>query len=121
MPTRGAWLGQNLPSGSDVGVDPFLMTKDEYDGLAAKLKSEGVGLVPVAENLVDHIWSGQPDYPENEVKPLEMDFCGKSWQDKVDDARKAMAAKGADCLVLSALDDVAWMLNLRKGAKIRGG
>jgi hypothetical protein len=44
---------------------------------------QGINLLPVPANLVDRIWDGQPDYPENEVRPLEMKFAGKSWQDKV--------------------------------------
>lgn len=68
----------------------------------------------VPENLVDVVWGhSQPHYPEEPVYPLEMGETGKRWQDKVDHCREMMRQKHVDCLVLSVLDEVAWLFNLR--------
>ena len=63
---------------------------------------------------VDTVWgSNQPDRPNQPIVPLELKFSGKSWEEKVQDMKDQMKIKKADVLVLSALDDVAWLLNLR--------
>eukprot|EP00090_Calanus_glacialis_P043927 TRINITY_DN7796_c0_g1_i1.p1 TRINITY_DN7796_c0_g1~~TRINITY_DN7796_c0_g1_i1.p1 ORF type:complete len:620 (+),score=228.62 TRINITY_DN7796_c0_g1_i1:83-1942(+) len=116
-PSQADWLCNTLGSGS-VGVDPMMMGATAWSTLADRLDSSGLQLVPVETNLVDLAWAmdvanPQPARPENTVFPLEMQFTGRSWQDKVEEVRRNLAEKGADVLILSALDDVAWMLNLR--------
>jgi len=115
-PSQADWLC-SLGSGS-VGVDPMLMGATAWTSLADRLDSSGLQLVPVQTNLVDLAWAmdctqPQPARPENTVFPLELEFTGRSWQDKVEEVRRKMVEKGAAVLILSALDDVAWMLNLR--------
>merc|ERR1712223_1015983 len=71
-------------------------------------------LVSVEKNLIDVIWgTDQPSYPDNPIQPLELEFCGKPWEEKVIEVRVSMIKAKASVLVLSALDDVAWLLNLR--------
>ena len=114
-PSRGQWLTDHLDSGSNVGVDPFLMTVTEWKQLKQTLDSgDNIKLIAVKNNLVDSVWgSNQPDRPNQPIKPLELKFTGKSWEDKVQDIRAVMKDRKADVLVLSALDDSAWFLNLR--------
>jgi len=116
-PSQADWLCSSLGSGS-VGVDPMLMGASAWNTLSDKLDSSGLQLVPVETNLVDLAWAvdvanPQPARPENTVFPLEMEFTGRSWQEKVMEVRKTLKEKGAEVLILSALDDVAWMFNLR--------
>jgi len=116
-PSQADWLCNVLNSGN-VGVDPMLMGATAWASLSDKLDSIGMQLVPVETNLVDLAWAQddtnpQPSRPENSVFPLEMQFTGRSWQNKVDEIRKTMMEKGTSVLILSALDDVAWLLNLR--------
>jgi len=112
--SRGDWLAKNLESGSTVGVDPFLMPVSQWNALNQALEKANIKLVGVKDNLIDSVWgSNQPDRPNQPVVPLEMKFTGKSWETKVTEIRKTMTEKGTDVLVLSALDDVAWLLNLR--------
>jgi len=116
-PSQADWLCTSLGSGN-VGVDPMLMSATAWATLSDRLDSSGLQLVPVQTNLVDLAWamdvtSPQPDRPENTVFPLELQFTGRSWQDKVEEVRSNLVEKGASALILSALDDVAWMLNLR--------
>jgi len=116
-PSQAEWLCTTLASGN-VGVDPMLMSATAWASLADRLDSSGIQLVPVQENLVDIAWdmdvaSPQPGRPENTVFPLELQFTGRTWQDKVEEVRRNLVEKGAAALILSALDDVAWMLNLR--------
>ena len=109
--TRGDWIANNLKSGSHVGVDPFLISVSEWNKIKKSAQSNGIELVEVTNNLVDTIWGPeQPGQPNKPIVPLEIKFTGKSWEDKVKEMREEMKAKKADSLVLSALDDVAWLL-----------
>ena len=113
-PSRGQWLAAHLDSGANVGVDPFLMTVTEWKSLKRSLDGDNIKLVAVKNNLVDAVWGlNQPERPNQPIKPLELKFTGKSWEDKVHAIRGVMKEKKADVLVLSALDDSAWFLNLR--------
>ena len=118
-PSQADWLTSQLSSpGSCVGVDPWLMGGKAWSALAEKLESAGLVLVPVETNLVDIAWSQDnthphPARPDNTVFPLEQEFTGASWQEKVAKVRQVMKEEGAGVLVVSALDDVAWLYNLR--------
>ena len=113
-PTRTEWLERNLEGGSVIGVDPFLISNSQFSTMKASLDKAGMRLVSVEKNLIDAIWgTDQPSYPDNPVQPLEIEFCGKSWEEKVIEVRVSMIKAKASVLVLSALDDVAWLLNLR--------
>ena len=112
-PSLEAWLAEELESGDLVGADPLLMTNSSWKSISSQLMTSGVKLVEVRVNLVDKVWEDQPPRPSRPVVPQEMTFAGKSWEDKVTDLRATMSSKGVDLLVVHALDDVAWLLNLR--------
>ena len=74
-------------------------------------QGSGIKLIEVTDNLVDTVWGlEQPGQPNKPIVPLEINFTGKSWEDKVKEMRDEMKGKKADVLVLSALDDVAWLM-----------
>lgn len=113
VPTQDEWLCRHLPVNAAVGADPFLLTWNAWRALKGKLDAAEIRLVPVPRNLVDLVWEDRLPYPENLVFPLEDAFSGRPWHDKVSACRRAMAEKCCACLILSALDDIAWLLNLR--------
>jgi len=112
-PTQGAWLAKTLPYGSKIGVDPRLLSKEQWAPLSKTLSSSGHSLIPVHHNLVDALWEDRPSPPQNVIVPLKIEFSGKSWQDKVKDVIKEMESKNSSLLLLTNLDDIAWLLNLR--------
>ncbi|XP_066251051.1 xaa-Pro aminopeptidase 1 [Euwallacea similis] len=112
-PQKGQWLVKTLPSGSHVGVDPKLITSEEFPVLQKELETVGHKLIPVAQNLVELLWSDRPKRPVNPVKPLPVTFTGKLVQNKLSEVVAVMKERNADYLVLTALDEVAWFLNLR--------
>lgn len=119
--TIGEWLNQVLGgpgNGFRVGADPYTMSYEGWLRLEKELADGGNLLVGTPTNLVDAVWgSRRPARPAEPVLPLETTFTGRRWQDKVAEMRGEMVKKGASLLVLTALDDVAWLLNLR-GADI---
>ncbi|XP_028403265.1 xaa-Pro aminopeptidase 1-like isoform X1 [Dendronephthya gigantea] len=114
-PSQADWLAQELPSGSLVGADPWLMSFDSWEKIRKTLKLSGVSLVKSRENLVDVVWRefGKPEPPMNEVFIHDMKYAGQKWQDKVSVVRSKLKEKKASAVVFTALDDVAWLFNLR--------
>lgn len=112
-PSQAIWLSKHLPPSSNVGVDPKLMPYNIWRPLETQLEENGHSLVPVETNLIDVLWTDKALPKFNPIKPLESKFSGKSIKDKFADIRKQMKDKNANILVLTALDEVAWFLNLR--------
>lgn len=112
-PTFGQWLNQHSPVNSVVGADPTTMSNTVWETLSADLESEGRRLIPVERNLVDLVWEGRPKASSNPICVLHNQYTGKDWRQKVMNIRVKMTEKKADFLVVTALDEIAWMLNMR--------
>ncbi|PVG02009.1 putative aminopeptidase P, cytoplasmic [Serendipita vermifera] len=113
VPTWQEYLSKDLPAKSRIGFDPTLISIDDTKTLEKDLKEKESVLVPT-ENLVDQVWgSDRPPRPSNEVFPLEENFNGKSTHDKIARLREQIAKKKATSTVVSQLDEVAWLFNLR--------
>ena len=112
-PTQAEYLTKTLQSGSKVGVDARLFSHSSFKKLNSALSSNGIELVPLMENLVDLVWPDKPPRPCQSIEPLDAKFCGLTWQEKIQQIRSAMQQKEASILLLSALDETAWLFNLR--------
>ncbi|KAL4884144.1 hypothetical protein BJY04DRAFT_206005 [Aspergillus karnatakaensis] len=114
VPTWQEWITQQAEGGKVVGVDPALITGAAARNLSDTLKKNGASLVGVSQNLVDKVWgSDRPAPPREKVKVHPEKYAGKSFQDKVTDLRKELESKKAAGFVVSMLDEIAWLLNLR--------
>ena len=112
-PTKEEWLNSVLPNESNVGVDPSLITVSAADLLRNALESKGHSLSLIKQNLVDLIWKDRPSIPKNPVFVLDVNFSGKSSSDKIQELRKTLKEKNVWGYVISALDEIAWLFNLR--------
>ncbi|XP_014641201.1 PREDICTED: xaa-Pro aminopeptidase 1 isoform X1 [Ceratotherium simum simum] len=112
-PTQEDWLVSVLPEGSRVGVDPLIIPTDYWKKMAKVLRSAGHHLIPVKENLVDKIWTDRPERPCKPLLTLGLDYTGISWKEKVADLRLKMAERNVVWFVVTALDEIAWLFNLR--------
>ncbi|XP_072946696.1 xaa-Pro aminopeptidase ApepP isoform X2 [Epargyreus clarus] len=116
-PTMDKWITANLKKGSVVGVDPRTISREEWTPLQASLAQAKIKLVAVQKNLVDEARSvmGEklPPRPCNEVVPLPVEYTGKPAGQKIKELREKMIEKKAEALVITALDEVAYTLNLR--------
>lgn len=112
--TQQGWLSKVLPPSSRIGVDPFLISYSGWKKLSDSLAANGGHvLVPCHENLIDLIWDDKPPIPCHPIVPLDIRFTGKSWQEKITEVRRTLSEKSCDALVLTALDEVAYLFNLR--------
>uniref|UniRef100_A0A8C0BI24 Xaa-Pro aminopeptidase 1 n=1 Tax=Buteo japonicus TaxID=224669 RepID=A0A8C0BI24_9AVES len=112
-PTQEDWLVSVLPEGSKVGVDPFIIPADQWKRMSKALRSAGHDLVPVKENLIDMIWTDCPQRPCKPLITLDLSYTGVSWRDKIVALRSKMAERKVLWFVVTALDEVAWLFNLR--------
>ena len=96
-----------------VGFDPLVVSMQAHSVYKAALKSPDSALVPVNDNLVDAVWDEQPPPPANPIYQLPDDLTGCGVAEKLSDIRKEMEDAGATLLVLTKLDETAWVTNLR--------
>ncbi len=113
VPSWQEWAARNLKSGETFGFDPQLITHKEYARFKKALDDKGIRLKPIAANLVDQIWEERPDPPLAPIIILPERYTGESVRNKLDRLRQNMAAEDADAHVLSQLDAIAWLFNIR--------
>ncbi|EJD43382.1 Creatinase/aminopeptidase [Auricularia subglabra TFB-10046 SS5] len=113
VPTWQEYLAKHLPEETRIGVDATLLTIADADSLADTLKPRRSELVPLTNNLVDAVWTDRPARPQNPVFALDIKYTGKSSADKLADLRKHIADKKFSAHVVTALDEIAWLFNLR--------
>ena len=112
-PTREEWLAQNLPPKSKVGIDPELITVSAAKILVEALLTKGHTLTYIEQNLVDAVWETKPLLPVNKVSVLPLEYTGQSASEKLADLRTELLKNDASAIVLTALDEIAWLFNLR--------
>ena len=107
------WLGRHAAQGARIGYDPWLHTsawvKDAEKALAAK----GATLVAVDTNPVDAVWPDRPAPSDARLVVQPDALAGKSSAEKRADIGDWLSEQQADAVVLSALDSIAWALNVR--------
>ncbi len=115
VPTWQEWTADQSVGDKVVGVDPTLITASEARKLSENIKKKGgKELLAVSDNLVDEVWGDErPPRPAEEVKPLSLEYTGKPLGEKIEDLRKELEKKKSAGLVVSMLDEVAWLYNLR--------
>ena len=114
VPTVQEFLEQNLKEGQRLGFDGRTVSAREADELAQKLGKNHV-TISCDEDLVGAIWTDRPALSCEPVKELDVKWTGKARSEKCADVRKAMTEKGAEVFMLTSLDDIAWLLNIRGG------
>lgn len=119
-PPVETWLTRNLPETSVVGVDGKTMSVAMMKrfrtaaALEAKRMISIICLPADTPNFVDQVWStARPAFPASTIFVHPVCYAGRSVQDKMDDVRQKMREKEATVLIVTALDEIAWLLNLR--------
>ncbi len=111
--TVAAWLADNAAPGARIGFDPWLHGKPWVDATNRALRVKGAALEPVEGNPIDAIWEGRPAPSLAPAQVHALEHAGKSSEAKRSEVAEWLSARGLDAAVVSALDGVAWLLNLR--------
>ncbi|KAK0425733.1 hypothetical protein QR680_009349 [Steinernema hermaphroditum] len=111
------WLVENFPANTNVGFDPQLFGYAAGVSLVEKLKKVRINAICSEGNLVDRVWQDRPAASDAPVLTLSLEECGELSSDKIKRVRDSLQKKKCDSIVFTALDDIAWLLNIR-GADI---
>jgi len=106
------WCITHLSPGQTVGCDFWCISFGQLASFDAKLKEAGLILKDCGD-LLQEVWTSRPSLPKSPVYQFEDRFAGESRESKLQRMRLEMKKRKANYLLISALDEVAWMLNLR--------
>ena len=114
-PSITEWLGKELQDvdSPEVGLDGWVNSYSSTSGLIADLRKAGGITVRTNFDPLEEIWKDRPSIPLNSVEIQPMEFAGEDVSSKIKRIRLALRAQHADGMLVSALDDIAWTLNLR--------
>ena len=107
------WLGDHAKDGARIGYDPWLHTRAWVAAATQALAAKGAELVAIDTNPIDSIWPDRPEPSKAHLVVHEERYAGKGASEKRHDIADWLTAQGADAVVLSALDSIAWALNVR--------
>jgi Xaa-Pro aminopeptidase len=113
VPGIKEWLTEELGKGKVLGVDPQLLSHRDFEDLRSYLKNKDIRVKGVSKNLVDIVWKNRPNPSENKIRTYPLKYSGESTSKKLARVRKKMREQPADILVISALDEIAWLFNIR--------
>lgn len=111
-PTITEFLCQNLKAGEAAGIDGKLFSVNQVELMKQELEAHGIQL-HIYGDLPAEIWEDRPSIPDAPAFVYDLKYAGKSCEEKVADIRLELTKKGAEGLLLSTLDEIAWTLNLR--------
>ncbi|AZY48655.1 aminopeptidase P family protein [Bordetella avium] len=106
------WLAEHVPAGGCVGVDGAVLGLSAFRALSAALAPVGVSL-DITHDLLDEVWTDRAGLPDAPVYEHLAPYACQSRAERLALVRQAMLAKGADTHLVSTLDDIAWIFNLR--------
>ncbi|MUL09062.1 aminopeptidase P family protein [Aliivibrio fischeri] len=106
------WIKDSLASGSKVAIDPRMHTA-QWLKTASKNVEGVVTLEAIATNPIDELWLNRPEVKVSDVRLMSLEFVGQSSEDKRKEIAKEVSKKKADAALLTQLDSICWLLNIR--------
>ncbi|OCH42933.1 aminopeptidase P family protein [Aliivibrio fischeri] len=106
------WIKNSLASGSKVAIDPRMHTA-QWLKTASKNVEGVVTLEAIATNPIDELWLDRPEVKVSDVRLMSLEFVGQSSEDKRKEIAKEVSKKKADAALLTQLDSICWLLNIR--------
>ena len=112
-PTISEWIGKECGPGAEVAIDGSCSSANSVKDFIADLRKQGGITLRTNLDPLAQIWRNRPAIPENPVEIYPMEYAGEAAHDKIARIRQALREKHADGMLMAALDDIAWTLNLR--------
>ena len=112
-PTIAEWIGRECGPGVEVGVDGMVNSTNSVKELITDLRKQGGITLRTNYDPLAQIWHDRPAIPQNPIEIYPMQYAGESCHDKITRIRQALRQQHADGMLMAALDDIAWTLNLR--------
>lgn len=112
VPTIEEYVADHLKSGQKIGFDGRTMTAKAGEELEKNLAEKGIS-ISCDMDLIGDIWTERPFLSCEPVWSLDIAYAGKAREEKLSDIQKELEEKDADYFLLTSLDDIAWLLNIR--------
>jgi Xaa-Pro aminopeptidase len=112
-PTIAEWLGKECGAGAEVSIDGWCSSANSVKELIADLRQQGGITLRTNLDPLKLIWRNRPVIPEHPVEIYPLKYAGEPTRDKIARIREALRQHHADGMLMAALDDIAWTLNLR--------
>ena len=112
-PTVAEWIGRECGPGAEVAVDGMVNATNAVRDLISDLRKQGGITLRTNFDPLKLIWKDRPAIPENPVEIYPLEYAGEATHDKIGRIRRALRERHADGMLMAALDDIAWTLNLR--------
>ena len=112
VPAIEEYLKRTLKRGETLGFDGRCIMQDSAEKLITQLNAQGVA-VRTDIDLTGAVWKNRPELSAQPVWPLPVEYAGESSQSKIERVREFLVEKKADYLLLTSLEDIAWLLNMR--------
>lgn len=112
VPSIGEFIRDEIPEGAVLAFDGRCVSGSFFDGLKEKLGKKNLSFITDID-LVGMIWEDRPALPDGKAWILDESFTGQSRLHKLELVRKLMSAEGCDTLIVSSLDDIAWLYQFR--------
>lgn len=113
VPSIEGWLIKELKKGESLGIDPQVISRTGFVNLQKKLGEKRIGLKCIEKNLVDAVWENRPEAPKGKLEIHAEKYSGESTASKLKRVREKMAGADTDALVVTMLDSIAWLFNIR--------
>ena len=112
-PTVAEWIGRECGPGAEVAVDGMVNATNAVRDLIGDLRKQGGITLRTNFDSLKLIWKDRPAIPEYPVEIYPLEYAGEAAHDKIGRIRRALRERHADGMLMAALDDIAWTLNLR--------
>ncbi|AGF53900.1 Xaa-Pro aminopeptidase [Clostridium saccharoperbutylacetonicum] len=111
-PTLEEWLMENVSEGQTLGFDGRVLPVNRYKDILKIKQNKNINIA-MDKDLIEEIWTDKPEMPKEKVFILDTKYCGKSAKEKIQEVRNDMNKLGSKAYIISSLDDIAWLFNIR--------
>lgn len=111
-PSIGTWLTETLSENAKAGIDGSLCTPAMLKMLESELSPRGIS-AELCEDPFNEVWNNRPELPTDKIEVHPLKYAGESAADKIHRLLGKARENGCDAMLLTALDEIAWTLNLR--------
>ncbi|MBR5332352.1 MAG: aminopeptidase P family protein [Muribaculaceae bacterium] len=111
-PSIAEYIINNTPTGANIGIDGMIYSASEAENLKIQFASHGLNIIDTF-NPIPQMWTDRPTLPDCKIIIHEEKYSGESVSNKISKVLSNVASQGADSTFISALDEIAWALNIR--------
>ena len=111
-PTLEDWLMENMINGQTLSFDGRAVSVNQYKEILKIKENKNINII-MDKDLIEEIWEAKPEIPKEKVFLHDIKYCGKTANEKIQEVRNEMKKLGGKTYIISSLDDIAWIFNIR--------